>query len=231
METKLLKDEYHHKQRALCKTRPVYRQGRKLTAVKTYTVNNESQHLFIYGVPQINLRNELKALCRKYGEILSIHITNEYKTEAFTECYHVRYERIQSARIAKRFLDNRSFYGGILHVCYGPEHENVVETRTKLMQRFKDVLCRVGFGYQNNNERKTVFQKENFKRKFDDTHKIQKDSNNFKTFPKKFKNDAKKTCFIPTSVVRANIDNKLITERVIYKNTNSKTLCRFNSGK
>lgn len=68
---------------------------------------------------------------------------NKYKTEIFTECFHVHYERIQSARIAKRFLDNKSFYGELLHVCYAPEFENVEETLAKLLQRRKDVLSRL----------------------------------------------------------------------------------------
>ena len=38
-------------------------------------------------------------------------------------------------RKAKRKLDNRSFFGGILHVAYGPEFESVEETREKLMDR------------------------------------------------------------------------------------------------
>ncbi|KAJ8971099.1 hypothetical protein NQ314_000881 [Rhamnusium bicolor] len=75
----------HHKQQDLCTTRPAYRQGRNLTAVKVYT----------------------------------------------------------SARIAKRLLDTKSFYGGILHVCYAPECESVQETKTKLLQRKRDILNRL----------------------------------------------------------------------------------------
>ncbi|XP_066246408.1 RNA-binding protein 48 isoform X2 [Euwallacea similis] len=109
----------HHIQQEYCTNRPAYRQGKKLTAVKVYTVNNESQHLYIYGVPQVNLRKELKHLCSKYGDV------------------------IQSARIAKRLIDTRSFYGGILHVCYAPECESIEETRKKLVQRRRDVHNRL----------------------------------------------------------------------------------------
>ncbi|KAK9701690.1 hypothetical protein QE152_g30412 [Popillia japonica] len=133
----------HHVRRQICKTRPAYRQGRKLTAVKAYTINSESQHLCIYGVPQINLRSELRSLCSKYGRVLNIHVIIDYETEIFTECYHVQYDRIQSARVAKRLLDDHSFYGGILHVCYVPEYESIQETRQKLFQRCKDVLKRL----------------------------------------------------------------------------------------
>lgn len=65
------------------------------------------------------------------------------KTEQFTECYHVQYERIQSSRIAKRMIDTKSFYGGILHVCYAPECESIQETKVKLLQRKKDVVKRL----------------------------------------------------------------------------------------
>lgn len=54
----------------------------------------------------------------------------------------MQYERIQSARIAKRLIDNKLFYGSALHVCYAPEEENLTETRMKLFQRHKDVLKR-----------------------------------------------------------------------------------------
>lgn len=70
----------------------------------------------------------------------------------FTECYHVHYAKIQSARIAKRQLDNRSFYGGVLHVCYAPERESVEDTRAKLLQRSKDVLSRLYGTLEKNTE-------------------------------------------------------------------------------
>nr|XP_023028941.1 RNA-binding protein 48 [Leptinotarsa decemlineata] len=133
----------HHVQQPVCVTRPAYRQGRKLTAVKVYTINQESQHLHIYGVPSPNLRNELKRLCSKYGQVLAIFVVPNVVTEMFTECYHVQYQRIQSARIAKRLIDTRSFYGGVLHVCYAPESESLQETKAKLLQRKKDVLNRL----------------------------------------------------------------------------------------
>ena len=43
--------------------------------------------------------------------------------------------RIGSARVAKKKLDNRSFFGRQLHVCYAPEYETVQDTRAKLQQR------------------------------------------------------------------------------------------------
>lgn len=38
-------------------------------------------------------------------------------------------------RAAKRNTDEKSFYGGILHVCYAPEYETVEDIRKKLQDR------------------------------------------------------------------------------------------------
>lgn len=38
-------------------------------------------------------------------------------------------------RVAKRHTDEKSFFGGQLHVCYAPEYETVEETRQKLQDR------------------------------------------------------------------------------------------------
>lgn len=40
-------------------------------------------------------------------------------------------------------IDDKSFYGGILHVCYAPELETVTQTRHKLDQRRHEVLKRL----------------------------------------------------------------------------------------
>lgn len=40
-----------------------------------------------------------------------------------------------SHRAAKRNTDEKSFYGGILHVCYAPEYETVEDIRKKLQDR------------------------------------------------------------------------------------------------
>ncbi|CAH2064774.1 unnamed protein product, partial [Iphiclides podalirius] len=133
----------HHEQLPLCTSRLAYRQGRKLTAVKVYTVASESNHLLVFGVPALNLRQETKALFMKFGKLVKFNISPDHPSEAFTETYHSQYERIQSARVAKRMLDTKNFYGGSLHVCYAPEMESVDETRKKLWQRQKDVLYRL----------------------------------------------------------------------------------------
>lgn len=45
-------------------------------------------------------------------------------------------------RAAKRKMDEQSFFGGLLHVCYAPEFETVEETRKKLRER-KSYIARV----------------------------------------------------------------------------------------
>ncbi|KOC68473.1 RNA-binding protein 48 [Habropoda laboriosa] len=132
----------HHIQQKLCHTRPPYRQGKRLTSVKVYTINDESKHVMICGVPKLHLGEEVKKLVEPYGNIKRIHVVPDYPTEEFTEAYYVQYVRIQSARIAKRFIDGKNFYGGSLHVFYVPELETVSETRAKLIQRRRDVAIR-----------------------------------------------------------------------------------------
>lgn len=97
----------------------------------------------ICGVPQLQLRQEIKKLVFPYGIVKKVHVVPDYPTEEFTEAYHIHYEDIRSARIAKHFLDGKNFYGGILHVFYVPELESIGETRIKLMQRCKDVSVRI----------------------------------------------------------------------------------------
>ncbi|XP_063836402.1 RNA-binding protein 48 [Ostrinia nubilalis] len=149
----------HHEQQSLCTTRLPYRQGRKLTAVKVYTVNNESNHLLVFGVPSLNLRQEAKALFAKFGKLLQFNISKDHAAEVFTETYHVLFEKIQSARLAKRMLDTKNFYGGSLHICYAPELEDVSETRSKLLQRQKDVIFRLKNLQKPTNIKKTLLEK------------------------------------------------------------------------
>lgn len=43
-------------------------------------------------------------------------------------------------RAAKRHMDEKSFYGGVLHVCYVPEYETVEDARLKLQDRRRYVI-------------------------------------------------------------------------------------------
>jgi RNA-binding protein 48 len=106
-------------------------------------VNDESRHVLIHGVPGIAVAAELKTLCEKYGSIEEIRLVNDYPSDKFCEVYYVRFHLLQAARHARIHLDDKSFYGGVLHVCYAPELETVEDTRSKLMTRTREVLHRL----------------------------------------------------------------------------------------
>ncbi|XP_014231792.1 RNA-binding protein 48 [Trichogramma pretiosum] len=133
----------HHVHQGPCHQRPPYRQGKKFTAVKVYTVNDESQHLIVNGVPKINLLEELAVKFAVYGTIKKIIVLPDYPCEDFSEAYHVHYSTIQSARHAKRLMDGFNFFGGALHVFYAPEYESITETKQKLLQRQRDITKRL----------------------------------------------------------------------------------------
>ncbi|XP_043272052.1 uncharacterized protein [Venturia canescens] len=88
----------HHEQQELCQTRAPYRQGRKLTAVKVYTVNDESSHIIINGVPKLQLLGDVSKMVTPYGSVKRIELILDYPVEEFTEAFHINFERIQSAR-------------------------------------------------------------------------------------------------------------------------------------
>ncbi|XP_059206062.1 RNA-binding protein 48 [Centropristis striata] len=130
----------HHEQRKICISRPKYREGRKERAVKVYTINLESRYLMVQGVPAIGVMTELVQLCALYGAVEEYRPLDEYPAEEFTEVYLVKFQKLTSARAAKRNMDEKSFYGGVLHVCYVPEYETVEDTRLKLQDRRRYVI-------------------------------------------------------------------------------------------
>ena len=79
-----------------------------------------------------------------YYHSLSSHtrykLLDEYPCEEFTDVLLVQYKHIDSARVAKRRLDNYYFFSKELHLCYAPEFETLNETREKLIQRRAVVL-------------------------------------------------------------------------------------------
>lgn len=73
--------------------------------------------------------------------IFRYRILDEYPSEPYTDVYWVKFVDIAAARVAKRKLDDRSFFGKNLHVSYAPEFESVEETREKLQER-KDTISK-----------------------------------------------------------------------------------------
>ncbi|XP_065175027.1 uncharacterized protein LOC135804974 isoform X2 [Sycon ciliatum] len=132
----------HHQKSEVSASRPNYREARWERAVKAYTVNQESRYLLILNVPAINVDTELTQLCTQFSS-LSCKRLEDYPREEFTEAFLVVFRNISAGRIAKRKLDNRSFFGSQLHVTYAPEQETVDDTRAKLQQRRQDVISRL----------------------------------------------------------------------------------------
>jgi len=121
--------------------------------------------LLIFGVPKVNLQAELKAKLQGFGKLQScISITSEMASkselepnhfflfiinflivelEAFTDVFAVKFERLEVARRAKKMLDARQFFGGILHISYAPERESIDELREKMVLRRQEVAQRI----------------------------------------------------------------------------------------
>ncbi|XP_027604887.1 RNA-binding protein 48 isoform X2 [Pipra filicauda] len=127
----------HHAQLGACESRAKYREGRRPRAVKVYTINLESRYLLIQGVPALGVMKELVEQFALYGAIEEYHALDEYPAEQFTEVYLLKFQKLHCARVAKKKMDERSFFGSLLHVCYAPEFETVQETREKLQDRRK----------------------------------------------------------------------------------------------
>ncbi|NXT02464.1 RBM48 protein, partial [Jacana jacana] len=104
---------------------------------QVYTVNLESRYLLIQGVPALGVMKELVEQFALYGAIEEYHALDEYPAEQFTEVYLIKFQKLPCARVAKKKMDERSFFGSLLHVCYAPEFETVQETREKLQDRRK----------------------------------------------------------------------------------------------
>ncbi|XP_044281140.1 RNA-binding protein 48 [Varanus komodoensis] len=152
----------HHAQQPICASRAKYREGRRPRAVKVYTINLESRYLLIQGVPALGVMKELVEQFALYGTIEEYNPLDDYPAEEFTEVYLIKFQKIQSARIAKRKLDERSFFGSLLHVCYAPEFESVQETREKLQDRRKYIAKVISNKEQlqmKNRDSNTSFQK------------------------------------------------------------------------
>ncbi|KRY79305.1 RNA-binding protein 48, partial [Trichinella pseudospiralis] len=126
--------------------------------------------LLIQKVPSLNVGKELINRCENFGVIEKTWILPDYPCDPFTEAHVVCYRNIVDARRAKRFFDNLSFYGSLLHVSYAPEYESVDETEQKLILRNKEVetrskLFRLAFYGKCNDVRTTTYCEKEAKRK------------------------------------------------------------------
>ncbi|VDQ12208.1 unnamed protein product [Trichobilharzia regenti] len=94
---------------------------------KVFTIADESCYLLLFGVPSLGLEQPLKERCKHYGNVESLVKLIDYPDkDMFTDVFLVKF--------AKRSLDDSSFYGGFLHVCYAPEFETIADCRLKLYE-------------------------------------------------------------------------------------------------
>ncbi|CAI2184690.1 5925_t:CDS:2 [Funneliformis geosporum] len=142
--------------------RPTYRAGRKPTAVRVYTVNQESRYLVVENVPALGLTKELLELFALYGTIEEYRYLDDYPCEEFTDVYWIKFQSLPQARAAKRKVDDHTFFSSNLRVRYGPEYETIEDTRQKLIDRRNVISIKT-------NEKKD----ENTLTQFQKTHPIQ----------------------------------------------------------
>ena len=128
----------HHIKDHVCVTRPPYRNGRKLRAVKVYTIAQESKYLLVQNIPSIvGAMEQLIPYFNQYGSIEQYRKLDDYekKEGEFIDTAMIKFQRIDQARVAKCKLDDLNFLGSVLHVCYAPECESLDDLREKLVER------------------------------------------------------------------------------------------------
>eukprot|EP00898_Chlorokybus_atmophyticus_P004851 jgi/Chlat1/5367/Chrsp35S05212 len=108
-------------------------------AVRVYTVADESRYVIVRNVPAVRVIGELIAEFGAFGEILEYKELTDEAREEFTQVVWIKYANIQSARFAKRKMDEYSFFGAHLAVLYAPQYETVAETVDKLEERRRKV--------------------------------------------------------------------------------------------
>lgn len=132
-------DREHHKKGSVCSTRPPYRNGRKLRAVKVFTIANESKFVVIQNVPSIiGAFEQLEGELSRFGEIERHFRLDELQIDEekrFYNAFVVQFQRIDAARRCKILLDDFNFLGSILHITYAPEFESNDDFREKLNER------------------------------------------------------------------------------------------------
>jgi hypothetical protein len=128
----------HHIKDDVCLTRPPYRNGKKLRAVKVYTIAQESKYLLVQRIPSIaGVMEQLIPYFNQYGTIEQYWKLDDYEKqdEQFVDTVMIKFVKIHQARLAKCKLDDMNFLGSILHICYAPEWENLDDLREKLCER------------------------------------------------------------------------------------------------
>eukprot|EP00026_Physarum_polycephalum_P012352 Phypoly_transcript_12650.p1 GENE.Phypoly_transcript_12650~~Phypoly_transcript_12650.p1 ORF type:complete len:328 (+),score=60.69 Phypoly_transcript_12650:72-986(+) len=131
--------------------RPRYRAGNKETAVKAYTINQESRYLIVKNVPALGNVEDLIKLFALYGTIEEYRLLDEEEAAQFTDIYWIRFADIAAARIAKRKCDDYNFIGNLLDVAYAPQFESISDMKNKLEERRRIVARKISQNYAENN--------------------------------------------------------------------------------
>jgi len=76
-----------------------YVHGKKESAVKVYTVNQESRFLVVEEVPALGVEKDLVKLVALHGTIEEYRNLDDYETpDAFTEVFWFKFESLTAAR-------------------------------------------------------------------------------------------------------------------------------------
>lgn len=150
----------HHVKGNVCLTRPPYRDGKKLRAVKVYTIAQESKYLLVQNIPSIrNVTEQLLPYFNQYGKIEQHWRLDGYERKdtkdgnEFLDTILIKFLQIHRARMAKCRLDDMNFMGSNLHICYAPECESLDDLREKFQERRTIVQRRSSINQKNKKQR------------------------------------------------------------------------------
>lgn len=150
----------HHVKGNVCLTRPPYRDGKKLRAVKVYTIAQESKYLLVQNIPSIrNVTEQLLPYFNQYGKIEQHWRLDGYERKdttdgnEFFDTILIKFLQIHRARMAKCRLDDMNFMGSNLHICYAPECESLDDLREKFQERRTIVQRRSSINQKNKKQR------------------------------------------------------------------------------
>ncbi|KAL8052628.1 hypothetical protein ABFS82_05G017400 [Erythranthe guttata] len=113
------------------------------TAVRVYTVCDESKFLIVRNVPSLGCGDQLAQLFSTYGQVEECKPMDAEDCEQYTDVYWIKFHQVNNARFAKRKLDESVFLGNRIQVSYAPQYESLSDTKEKLEGRRKEVLSRL----------------------------------------------------------------------------------------
>lgn len=127
-------------------TRLEYREPKRPRAVCVYTIAQESRYLIIENITTAASIKDMIEHCKKFGQVTNYRALDDHISSTNTEdvCL-VEYDTINSARFAKRKMDDKVFYHHKLRVYYAPEYETFDDIRVKFADRFQAIHKRLNY--------------------------------------------------------------------------------------